>query len=284
MKWLRRLIGVLLLLALLLFVAGAVLDTWIESSGGRRLVEQTLSEAAGLPVRLGGDFDVHLLPPGADGTEFRVLDEPTGAEFASSRAYDLELELLPLLRRELRVQRLRLEWLVLGETGGTRFALPSVEVSDFAIGQPSRVAVDLGWLGAVDALVSWFPDAARVDFGLAWSAEGREDVGLDGVLEYAPEGLYLPEVSARIGGQRIRGSACFLTLGVPVAALDLEADSLDLEALEAVFPAGQGGAAALPFELNLRLKAGTLLRGDIRATDTLLEIGAPPDCSPAAGR
>ena len=43
-------------------------------------------------------------------------------------------------------------------------------------------------------------------------------------------------------------------------------------------------AAALPFELNLRLEAGTLLRGDIRASDTLLEIGAPPDCSPAAGR
>ena len=116
--------------------------------------------------------------------------------------------------------------------GAAREALPSVAVSDFAIGQPSRVAVDLGWLGAVDALVSWFPDDARVDFGLSWSAEGREDVGLDGVLEYAPEGLFLPEVSARIEGQQIRGSACFLTLGAPVAALDLEAGTLDLAALE----------------------------------------------------
>ena len=70
-----------------------------KSSGGRRLVEQTLSEAAGLPVRLGGDFDVHLLPPGASGTDFRVLDAVTGGEVVRSRAYDLELELLPLLRR-----------------------------------------------------------------------------------------------------------------------------------------------------------------------------------------
>ena len=68
------------------------------------------------------------LPPGASGTDFRVLDAVTGGEVVRSRAYDLELELLPLLRRELRVQRLRLEWLVLGEAGGSRFALPSVAV------------------------------------------------------------------------------------------------------------------------------------------------------------
>ena len=59
---------------------------------------------------------------------------------------------------------------------------------------------------------------------------------------------------------------------------------VDLAALEAAFPAGQGGAGALPFDLNLRLQAETLLRGDIRASDTVLEVGAPPDCAPAAGR
>jgi hypothetical protein len=284
MRWLRRLVGLFLLLAVLVLGAGLALDAWIESSGGRRMVERTLSEASGLPVRLGGDFDVRLFPPGASGTDFRVLDESADTEVVRSRVYELELELLPLLRRELRVERLRLEWLVLGEAGGQRFALPAVEVSDFALGQPSHIAIDLGWLGAVEALVSWFPDQSRVDFGLAWSAAGREDIGLEATLEYAPAGLFLPDLSARIEGQLIWGSACFLTAGAPVAALDLEADTLDLAALEAVFPAGQGGAVALPFELNLRLRAGTLLRGDIRASDTLLEVGAPPDCSPAAGR
>ena len=279
MKWLRWLLGLLLLLGALFVSAAVVLDAWIESSGGRRLVERTLSDAVGLPVRLSGDFDVHLLTPGAGGTDFLVLDETVRMERLRSRGYDLSLELRPLLRRELRVERLRLEWLVLGEAGKAQFALPSVEVAGFAVGEPADIDVDLGWLGEVDAVVSWFPEDSRVAFELAWSAEGRDDIRLEGNLEYSPEGVFLPEVSALVEGQRVWGSACYLAAFPPVLALDLEAETLDLKALEAVLPTGQDGDVSLPFDLNLRLRAETLLRGPVTATRALLEFGAPPDCA-----
>lgn len=284
MKWLRWIAGLAAAVAVLLAVAAVALDAWIESAGGRRMVEQTLTDAVGLPVRLSGEFDVRLLPPGANGTEFLVLDEAASTVAVRSRSYDLALELGPLLRRELRVDRLRLEWLVLGEPGGAQFALPSVEVSDFAVGQPTDIEIDLGPLGAVTAVASWFPGDARVLFDLAWSAEGREDIELEGALDYAPEGFFLTALTARVEGQRLRGSACLLAAAAPVLALDLEAETLDLEALEAFVPGGEGGSMPLPFEVNLRLRAGTLLRGPVTATDVLLEFGMPPDCSRPVAR
>ena len=284
MKWLRRLLAFALLTAALFVAAAFALDAWIESSGGRQVVERTLSDAVGLPVRLGGDFDVHLLPPGASGTDFIVMDETASVVNLRSRAYDLALELRPLLRREFRVDSLRLEWLVLGEPGAAQFALPSVEVSGFAIGQPTDIDVELGWLGSVAAVASWHPEDSRVAFELAWSAQERDDIELQGSLEYAPEGVYLPGLTLSAEGQRVWGSACFLTAAGPVLALDLEAGALDLDALEKVMPGGQGGSMPLPFDLALRLRADTLLRGSVEASGALLEVGPAPNCSRPTAR
>jgi hypothetical protein len=104
----------LLLLApllVLLFIAGAylLLDAWLEGAGGRRAVEDALTERLGLPVNLRGRFNVMLLPAiGVSGTDL-VIGEPGAAtEAARSGRYAVALALLPLLDGELLVQSFEL--------------------------------------------------------------------------------------------------------------------------------------------------------------------------------
>ena len=58
-------------------------DDWLESAGGRRALERTLSEQVGMPVHLNGDFNIKLLPSvGVSGTELVVSDPATGDDLA----------------------------------------------------------------------------------------------------------------------------------------------------------------------------------------------------------
>ena len=70
---LRLFAAVLLIPALLLAAAYWLADSWLESAGGRRMLENALTSRSGVPVRLLGDFDLMLLPAiGASGTELVV--------------------------------------------------------------------------------------------------------------------------------------------------------------------------------------------------------------------
>ena len=275
---LRRLL--IVFLSFLLIAAGLYSGSvaWLESSGGRQAIEKQLSAAAGMPVHLAGAFDLSLLPvPRAEGTELVVTDA-AGIDLVRSRAFSVDLALKPLLKRQFLVDRLELEWLTLGAPGGTRMALPSVAISGFEPGSETGLAVDLGWLGAVDGTFTWSPERAEVGLDLSWTAEGREPIDLSAVVAYFPDHARLEDLAASIGGQQLAGRGCLLTDNGPRLNLDLRAGVLDLEALAAAIPGGEGTAGALPLELNLRLSADEMRRGDLRAIDSVVELGDAPLC------
>ena len=274
----RRLLIVLLffLLTAVALYFGSI--AWLESSGGRQAIEKQLSAAAGMPVRLAGTFYLSLLPfPRAEGTELVVTDA-AGIDLARSRAFSVDLALKPLLKRQFLVDRLELEWLTLGAPGGPRMALPSVAISGFEPGSETGLAVDLGGLGAVDGTFTWRPEQAEVGLDLTWATEGRDPIDLSAVVAYFTDHARFEDLAASIGGQQLAGRGCLLTDNGPRLNLDLQAGILDLEALVAAIPGGQGTAGGLPLELNLRLSADEMRRGDLRAIDSVLEIGDAPLC------
>ncbi|MEE4216409.1 MAG: hypothetical protein V2I48_02270 [Xanthomonadales bacterium] len=266
-------------LLLLLVFSYLAAEYWLESAAGRRAIESALSDTAGLPVRLDGDFDIMFLPlPGVRGTSLTALDRGTGEAIATSQLFEAELALGPLLRKELEVNHLKLQKLVLGARGGARFAIPAFGISGFAPGRDTGIEIDLGWLGRVEGSFNWKPAQTRVGLDLTWAAEDRQAIELDGDLQYLPGLVRFDRFAAVIGGQSVGGQGCLLQREQPSLNLELEAGELDLDALVAGLPGGQGAAGGLPLDINLRLRAAALRRGDVLATDTVLEFGAPPAC------
>ena len=106
----RKIVVVLLAVLILLPIAAYWLaDSWLESSGGRRLLEQTLSRRIGMNVRLEGEFDLMLLPAiGVTGTELVIGGPEAGSEFARSHEYEISVALKPLLDRKIFVEWIRL--------------------------------------------------------------------------------------------------------------------------------------------------------------------------------
>lgn len=267
---------VLLLIAVALFFAA---EYWFESAGGRGSIEDTLSQSAGMPVRLDGDFDIVFLPsPGVRGTGLSISDPVSGDEVARSQLYEVELALGPLLRQELEVRHLALQKLTLGARGGSRFAIPGIAISGFSPGSSTDFEIDLGWLGKVDGVFTWRPAQADVALDLAWAGEGREDIELAGNIRYFSDHLSFDQLVAVIGGQALAGQGCLIQTDRPALNLELEAGVLDLNALQEAVPGGQGGAGMLPFDVNLVLRAAEIHRDELRAVDTVLEIGAAPHC------
>ncbi len=67
--WLVALVALVLLFPGLYWFA----DAWLESSGGRQMLEQELGARFGMSVRLEGEFDLMLLPDiGVSGTRLVI--------------------------------------------------------------------------------------------------------------------------------------------------------------------------------------------------------------------
>ena len=106
----RKLVAVILAGFILLPVAAYWLaDSWLESSGGRRMLEQTLSERIGMSVRLEGEFDLMLLPAiGVSGTELVIGGTEPGSELVRSHEFEISVAIRPLLDRRVFIQWIRL--------------------------------------------------------------------------------------------------------------------------------------------------------------------------------
>lgn len=280
--------SVVLLLAASLWLGGF----WLESSGGRSLLEQELERRVGLPVRLRGGFDLMLYPAlGVAGGALVVGGPPDEMALFSSRGYEVALAPRPLLDGEIRVEWIRLDGGMLAparfaglagdgaeaETGG--FRLPAVRelvLRDFAIQLGSAEAEPFR-IGSL--LIRDFADGRETPFELDLLALGT--LGGDFLWDGERRLLRFSGLWWDAPGGRLQGGGCVSFAQVPTVQLELAADSLDLDALlEAVdFDPGESeaGAGASP-ELRLRLDAGELRTAGAVARGVSLALGAAPAC------
>ena len=229
-----------LALALVLFGAYVLVDTWLESAGGRRAVEKKLEERTGLPVRLEGEFAVMLLPTlGVSGTELAVGGSGPSDEILRSGEYALSLALGALLEGRVVIEAIRLDsgsfqlerWLELDEEPGDPTAppvsLPEVrllELRGFRVApgegaEPSYLLQEL----RIDAFTEGGDTPFRLvvaDFGawagrFSWSSRAAQ-LELQATGSGAWPGTIRLGVEARLDSNS--GSLDALWVGDPVAA------------------------------------------------------------------
>ncbi len=102
---LRRLIWVLpLLIPVLFLLLGVVADSWLESSGGRHMLQRELSKSLGLPARLAGDYHLKLFPRlKIAGSGLEIGQPGSLGLLAFSQEYSAVIELVPFFHREVRI-------------------------------------------------------------------------------------------------------------------------------------------------------------------------------------
>lgn len=287
----------LLLLGLLILAPVAAywaVDAWLESSGGRQMLEKNLSERTGMSVTLGGDFDLMLLPDiGVNGTDLFIESPLADQPFASSAEYELSVALKPLLSGQVQVDWIRLsggeihpgryraEKPVAGEEkeAGT-VRIPRIEeltIRDFRIIPPDS---DSGVIQVSAFQVSGFADRRSSPFSL----EIRELFSAEGsiLLDMQGSSLQLNELSLERTGQRVTGDAC-MNIGDPFSLhLVLEAQQLDLDLLRQDLPdtggwAGDGGEGE-PADIRVHLSVDELHASGGVARGVVLSLGQEPVC------
>ena len=136
----------------LLFVFGLLsmaASAWLESSGGRQLVQNALGNSLGFPVQLAGDYRLKLFPRiRFTGTQLHMEHVRGDAPFAGSEEFTAVIELMPFLRKDIRITSLRLSKGFLdlprlsgaakpaGSPGTSEITLPSVglvQLDDFRV-------------------------------------------------------------------------------------------------------------------------------------------------------
>ncbi len=99
-----RILWGLIILVIGVVLAGVAANAWLESSGGRQLLQNALQDSLGRPVRLEGDFGIKLFPRlRVSGKGLQVGTVTGEAVVASSRRYSAAVELRPFLRGEIRI-------------------------------------------------------------------------------------------------------------------------------------------------------------------------------------
>ncbi len=195
----RRILWGLMILVTGVVLAGVAANAWLESSGGRQLLQNALQDSLGRPVRLEGDFGIRLLPRLRITGEGLQLGSVTGdAVVASSRRYAAAVELRPFLRGEIRIASISVQGgmldlnAFLGEdrapgaadsgAGGQWPSIASLELADFQLllpGGTDRVVIQRllltdfrpGQNAGLQLQASWLQDQSE-----------SAAVSLDGVL------------------------------------------------------------------------------------------------------
>lgn len=254
-------------------------DFWLESAGGRRALEQTLASRIGMPVHLNGDFNIKLLPSvGVSGTQLVVTDPSTNTDLVVGGYFETDLALAPLLREELEVKHVLVENMKLNLPNGSVVFIPRIRLESFGFNRPTGFDIDWSWIGQISGQFTWFPDESRVNLDALWVAEERDDIAFQGSIVYGPGQIRFGSSEVTVGTQSVTGEGCLLMAEPTELNLVLEAETLDLDALERNIPGGQGSTESLPVQLNLRLDAVEIRRGEAAAFDTRLEIGEKPAC------
>jgi len=283
-------------------------DSWLESSGGRRMLEQTLTAKIGMSVRLEGEFDLMLFPAiGVTGTELVIGGPEPGSELARSKQFEISIALKPLLDRQVLVEWIRL-------TGGSfhpqRYSRPDdVDLTD-RVDDIDDVDPAVGADSSANLVIPEIQELTIEDFEIILSNEDEtrfhikqltltnfaenhetpftleiEDlVATDGTLRWdtSQSLIHLGSLHLDFSGQVVRGTAC-LFLQTPVSLhLDLRAGAFDLDAFRAGLP-GTGastgqGSGDLPLKIRARFAVDALKTSGAIARGVVLSLGGEPAC------
>jgi len=106
---LRHLIWMLpVTLAVIVVLLGVLADSWLESSGGRHMLQTELSKSLGLPVRLNGDYSLKLFPRlEIAGRDLEVGQTGGAGSLALGEEYSAVVELAPFIHREVKITSVR---------------------------------------------------------------------------------------------------------------------------------------------------------------------------------
>jgi uncharacterized protein involved in outer membrane biogenesis len=293
----KKLVVVLLAgLILLPLAAYWLADSWLESSGGRRLLEQTLTGRIGMSVRLEGEFDLMLLPAiGVSGTGLVIGGREPESVFARSHAFEISVALKPLLERKIFVEWIRLTGgsiyperysrtdrtdQTAGAEASAIFVLPEIQeltVRDFRIvlsgGEKNQFQIK-------QLTLTDFAENRETPFTL----EIEDLVSAGGTLRWDPSQflIHLGKLQLDLAGQVVGGTAC-LFLQSPVSLhFDLQAGAFDLDALREILPgtnaaAGQG-SGDLPLDIRARFTVDELKTSGAVARGVVLSLGDEPAC------
>ncbi|MCG5534897.1 AsmA family protein [Ectothiorhodospira mobilis] len=180
MKWIKRsLVAVMVLLVVLVALAGVVLIT-VDPNDYKEEISAAVEQRTGRNLEIRGDIGLSLFPRlGLELGETTLANAEgfAGDHFARVRQVDVSVALLPLLRRELEVQQVRLEGLDLNlardaEGRGNWEGLTAAPAAEEAptpeaeAGEPVPPALrglDIAGVRVRDARVSWRDDQAGTE-------------------------------------------------------------------------------------------------------------------------
>lgn len=296
----RKLVVVLLAGFVLLPVAAYWLaDSWLESSGGRRLLEQTLSGRIGMSVRLEGEFDLMLLPAiGVSGTELVIGGPEPESELARSHEFEISVALKPLLDRKVLVEWIRLTGgsiyperynrtdridivdPVAGADASANLVLPEIQelsIRDFEIlfadGDQNRLQIK-------ELTLTDFAENRETPFTL----EIEDLAAAGGTLRWdtSQSLIHLGKLQLDLAGQVVSGTACLILKSPASLHFDLQTGAFDLDEFRENLPAtgasaGQGGGD-LPLEIRGRFIVDELKTSGAVARGVILSLGDEPAC------
>jgi len=294
--------AVMLLAVFLLLPAGFywLADAWLESAGGRQMLEKELGARFGMSVRLEGEFDLMLLPAvGVTGTELVIGGEASpGVFFASSREFEVSVELKPLFHRQVVVEWIRLtdgqvypgRYSRSGEnTGPASAQLPEIRelsLRDFQIIMGDAGDED----GTEDGAVSLRVKSLNVsDFAerrqTMFNVDIENLVAAQGWLRWdtAQSKIQFGNLHFDMAGQVLGGEACLLLQDPPSLNAELEARTFDFDVfrdkLPAMGPPGTGASGGdLPLDIRARIKVDELRSNGVIARGVVLNLGQEPVC------
>jgi len=245
----RLLLSIIIALLLLPAIAYWLADSWLESAGGREVLQRALSDRLGMPVELRGEFNIMLLPePGVSGTELVVGGAGVDEVFISNKNYQLAVALRPLFEKRLLIRSVRLEGGVVypenfsrstreqadasagsgfspeierflledfqlnlpGESA-TQILVRELAFSEFAAGRPTPFSLVTEGFGQLEGEVTWSDGGQLLDLEMDWAGQALGSATLTAQL-------HLPDKTGGIdlqylpwsGGSKITLEASYL--------------------------------------------------------------------------
>jgi len=296
----KSLLVLLAIIILLPFAAYWLADTWLESSGGRKMLEQELTRRIGMRVRLTGEFELMLLPDiGVSGTGLVIAGAGAESEFARSREYEISVALQPLIDRRVLVEWVRLTGGVVhpdrysriddrngldlkaaGVASAAKFQLPEIReltIRDFqfVLAGEDDIPLQLKELTIRD-----FAENRETPFAL--EIENLAAVGGRLRWDVSQSLVHFGNLQLDLAGQLVRGRGCLFLQTPPSMHFDMQAGVFDLDAFRESLPvtgsgSGEGGGG-LPLEIRARFTADELRTNGAIARAVVLSLGDEPAC------